>query len=374
MSKPRFFIGIYEIGGNTHTLSQGLREMGYEVTNIVVESKNNPRRPYGSRDMRIHDRYIRNSNKFVYFYDLAKEFIKNSYSHDIFVFNFCSSFFSAFIPSKYAGVLSYLDLPLLKAMGKKIVFFANGSDLRSYRLLVEEMENDGLYSHAKYMKNDLGDVLSTKGADESMQKIKAKKIEKYADYIFARPNSAQLLARPYHLLWLPIDLSLIKYRVNQSDEPLIIHAPSNRPVKGTKYVLPAIKKLEREGYKFRFLLCETMRNEEFRKKLADADIVIDQLLLPGYGLLGIEAMASGNAVLGSAVPGYNGFSDEMPIIPTTPDNIYENLKMVLEDPDLRVELAKRGRKYVEKYHDYKQVTKDFLKLLLEDYDKRMVLK
>jgi len=360
MSKPRFFVGIQETGDFTLKLSQGLRELGYEVTNVAIEQKNNPRRQYGIYDMRIHDRYIRNSNMFVYFYDLAKEFIKNSYSHDIFVFNFATSFFSAFIPLKYARTLSYIDLPLLKAMGKKIVFFANGSDLRSYKLLIEEMENAELYSHAKYMKNDLIDVLSTKGGDESMQKIKAKKLEKYADHIFTRPNMAQFLARPYHLFWVPIDLSSIEYRVNQSDEPLIIHAPSSRPVKGTKYVLPTIKKLERDGYKFMFMLCETMRNDEFRKKLAEAEIVIDQLLLPGHGLLGIEAMASGNAVLGSAVPGYNGFSDELPIITTTPDNIYDNLKIVLEDPELRVELAKRGRRYVEKYHDYKKVTIDFL--------------
>ena len=360
MHKPRFFVGIQETGGITHILSRGLRELGYEVTNVVIEQKNNPRRQYGSHDMRIHDRYIRKSNMFVYGYDLAKEFIKNSYSHDIFVFNFATSFFSDFMRLKYARTLSYKDLAILKAMGKKIVVFSNGSDLRSYRLLVEEMKDAGLYSHAKYQKNDLIDILSLKGHDDSI-KIKAKMIEKYADYIFAKPDRAQFLTRPYNIIWPPIDLNTIEYRVNQSDEPLIIHAPSNRPIKGTKYVLPAIKKLEREGYKFRFLLCETMRNDEFRKKLAEADIVIDQLLLPGYGFLGIEAMASGNALLGSAVSGYNGFSEEMPIMTTTPDDIYENLKIVLEDPNLRLELAKRGRKYVEKYHDYKKVTRDFLK-------------
>ena len=353
MSKPKFFVGIVEIGDSTLRLSQGLRELGYEVTNVVIK----PSTPIVPNVG--HDRYIRHSNMFVYWWDLAKEFIKNTYSHDIFVFNFSTSFFSAFIPLKYARTLSYIDLPLLKAMGKKIVFLSNGSDLRSYKLLIEELKKAGLYSHAKYIENDLEDIISEKGHD-SIKRIKAKILEKYADYIFAKPDRAQFLTRPYNLIWPAIDLSAIEYRVNQSDEPLILHAPSSRPIKGTKYVLPAIKKLEREGCKFRFMLCENMRTEELKKKLAEAEIIIDQLLLPGYGLLGIEAMASGNAVLGSAIPGYNGFSEEMPIMTTTPDNIYENLKTVLEDQGLRAKLAKKGRKYVEKYHEYRKVTKDFL--------------
>jgi spore maturation protein CgeB len=74
-------------------------------------------------------------------------------------------------------------------------------------------------------------------------------------------------------------------------------------------------------------------------------------------------MAGGNAVVGGAVPGFNGFPDELPIVQTTPKTIYENLKLLLEDPALRVELAEKGRKYVEAYHEYKKVTKDFLKII-----------
>jgi len=355
MSKPKFFIGIVETADITLRLSQGLREWGYDVTNVVIK----PSKPIVANIG--HDRYIRISNRLIYFCDKIKEFIKSSYSHDIFVFNYSTSFFGPSICLKYTRALGYLDVPILKAMGKKIIFISNGSDLRSYKLLIKELKNAGLYSHAKYLENDLGEILSAKGTYESLKKIKAKIIEKYADYIFAKPDRAQFLTRPYNLIWPAFDMSTIKYRVSHSDEPLIVHAPSHGPVKGTKYVLNAIKKLEKEGYRFKFILCENMPNEELKKKLADSEIVIDQLLLPGYGLLAIEAMASGNAVLGSAVAGYNGFSEDLPIVTTTPNNIYKNLKMVLEDPGLRVKLAKKGRKYVERYHEYRKVTRDFLK-------------
>jgi len=354
MNRPKFFVGIHEIGDTTLRLSQGLRELGYEVTNVVIK----PSTPIIPQEG--HDRYIRTSNMVLYRHDLIKEFIKNSYSHDIFIFNFSTSFFSSFIPLKYVGILSYIDVLLLKAIGKKIVFISNGDDLRSRKLLIDEMKKEGLYSHARYMEDDLEDMIIVTGYD-SIRNRRARIIEKYADYIFAKPDRAQFLTKPYNLIWPAIDLRTVKYRVLQSDEPLILHAPSSRLIKGTKYVLNAIKKLEKENYKFRFMLCENIRNEELKKKLFDSEIIIDQLLLPGYGLFSIEAMASGNAVLGSAVAGYNGFSDDLPIVTTTPDTIYENLKMVLEDPGLRVELAKKGRKYVEKYHELRKVTRDFLK-------------
>jgi hypothetical protein len=73
-------------------------------------------------------------------------------------------------------------------------------------------------------------------------------------------------------------------------------------------------------------------------------------------------------VIGSAVAGYNGFADDMPVLTTTPDTIYENLKSLLENRSLRTELAIRGRKWVEKYHDHEVVTRDFIRAIGIDCD------
>ena len=355
MTSPRFFVGIREIGNTTLMLSRGLREQGYEVTNLVIKPSKKIIPQIG------HDRYIEISNRFSYRLDLIREFLKILCPHDIFVFNYSSSFCTAFLPLKYTRSLGYMDLSLLKTMGKKVVVFSNGSDLRSYRLLVEELKEAGLHSHAAYIKQDLSNLLSERV--DKLKKIKAQTIEKYADHIFAKPDRAQYLTKQFHLIWPGIDVD-IEYRIDQSDNPLIVHAPSSNPVKGTAYVLQAVEKLKQD-YNFKFLLCKNMPNELVRKKLTEAEIVVDQLLLPGHGFLGVEAMSSGNAVLGSAVPGYNGFPESLPIVTTTPDTIYENLKTMLEDPKLRKDLAQKGRAYVKQYHDYKKVTADFLEKIGE---------
>jgi glycosyltransferase involved in cell wall biosynthesis len=350
----RFFVGIVETGDMTLRFSQGLREQGYEVTNVVVK----PSRPLQPSEG--YTRYIGRSNRLAYLGDLAKEFLRTSYSHDIFIFNYSTSFFSDFVSSKYIRPLAYCDLPVLKAMGKKVVFFLSGDDVRSYRLLLEDLKKAGLHLHARYIEHEMRKFPKEQ---EYVRKQKAQLVEKYADYIFSRPNIAQFLTKPYHLLWLPIDLNTVKYRVQQTDEPLIVHAPSSRSIKGTEYVLNAVETLKKEGYRFRFQLCENMCNEGVRALLTESEIVIDQLLLPGYGLFSIEAMATGNVVLGSAVAGYNGTSEDLPIITATPDTIYENLKAVLENPGYRVELAKKGRKIVEQYHEQKKVIRDFLQAI-----------
>lgn len=350
---PTFFIGLIEICDTTLRLSEGLRARGYTVTNVVVNPSNAAIPHTG------HDRYIRTSHRLLYWHDILKEFLKTFYSRDIFVFNYSTSFSGIFLRSKSARTIDYMDVALLKAMGKKIIFFCNGDDLRVYSLLIEDLKENKLFSHAKYIEEDLQNIIPFPGY-ERIRKKRAQILEKYADHIFAKPDRAHFLKGDYHIIWPPLNLSTVEYCINQSEEPLIVHAPSHRGVKGTKYVFNAIKKLELEGHAFKFALCENMSNEKVKEMLKNSEVAIDQLLLPGHGLFGIEAMASGNAVLGSAVPGYNGFPEELPIITTTPDTIYENMKMVLEDPGLRVELAKKGRKYVEKYHDYRRVAADFL--------------
>lgn len=359
----RFFVGLCEIGDFTLCLSRGLREIGFQVTNVVWE----PTSPLHQREYK-HDRYIRPSkNIFVYHLKILWEFFRQVTYHDVFVFNFSRPFFGhlMYTSIKWVRQFAYLELWLLKRLGKKVVIVVNGSDLRSVHLLIEEMKAAGLVQHAKYAERDLDLDYGEKG---EIKRKKAAIIEKYADHVFVRPNAAQLLRRKHHLFWVPIDLRTVQVSICNDDPPLVIHAPSKSHRKGTKYVLEAVERLRGEGYEFRFELCQKMSNIEVRKKLTRSQIAIDQLIFPGYGLFAIEAMGSGNAVIGSAVPGYNGFADDMPVLTTTPDTIYENLKRLLKDPRLRIGLAIRGRKWVEKYHDHRVVTRDFIEAIGEVCD------
>ena len=66
------------------------------------------------------------------------------------------------------------------------------------------------------------------------------------------------------------------------------------------------------------------------------------------------------------------FLNECPILSTTPETLKENLRILIENPELRDELGRLGRMYVEKYHSYKAAqymfTNIFKKLEGEDID------
>lgn len=353
--KRRIFVGFHEIGDYTLCLSKGLRELGFQVSNVVLEINSE----LSMREDR-HDRYIKRSSRFIVMQmRLFVELIRQILRQDVFVFNFSRSFLSSFMSSRlpFARSIGALELVVLKRLGKKIVNVVNGSDLRSVRLLAEELLRDGLTEHAKYVASEL--AFLDEDHLEEQRRVKAAFIERYADYIFVRPNAAQLLKNNHPFLWVPIDLRTVRFAVPDDESPLVLHAPSKRRIKGTGFVNEAVDQLKREGYNFRFELCENMSNIEVRERLTQSQIVIDQLILPGYGLFAIEAMATGNAVIGSAVPGYNGFARDMPVLTTTPSSIYRNLKWIIENRRPRVELAIKGRKWVEKYHDHRVVTRNF---------------
>ena len=105
--------------------------------------------------------------------------------------------------------------------------------------------------------------------------------------------------------------------------PLVVHAPTNRAVKGTHHVLAALDALRAEGVAFELRLVEGLTHDEARRVYAQADLVVDQLLLGWYGGLAVECMALGVPVdahirqpTWTCVP--RGDRADLPILNATP--------------------------------------------------------
>jgi len=54
------------------------------------------------------------------------------------------------------------------------------------------------------------------------------------------------------------------------------------------------------------------------------------------------------------------FKDEIPIINSTKDSLYDNLIPLIEKESLRRKKGKEGRRYVEKYHDPNKIAKNLI--------------
>jgi glycosyltransferase involved in cell wall biosynthesis len=138
----------------------------------------------------------------------------------------------------------------------------------------------------------------------------------------------------------------------------VIHTPNHRGFKGTEFLVRAIEELQEEGLKVELILVEKRSNEEVRRLMAEeADVLAEQFIATGYAMSGIEGMASGLPVMANLeheaytrVFRRYSYLNECPILSTTPETMKENLRVLVINPELREELGRAGRLYVEKYH------------------------
>jgi glycosyltransferase involved in cell wall biosynthesis len=197
--------------------------------------------------------------------------------------------------------------------------------------------------------------------DAKMELVRA--AERYSDLILSQPDMAQLLSRPYMRVNLPIDLSQYRFNVTEREVPLVLHIPSNRDVKGTVHVLAAVQELAHKKLRFEFRLIENMPNDDVRNLLSDADIVVDALFMQTFGMLAIEALATGKSVLARYDARFSLFPPECPVINVNINNLTDRLGRVISDRGLRRRVGHEGRAYVEKHHSHVRVTQQIIDLL-----------
>jgi len=144
------------------------------------------------------------------------------------------------------------------------------------------------------------------------------------------------------------------------EEINIVHAPTNRDIKGTALILADIDVLQKQGHKIKITLVENVPHSDAIEIYKRADIVIDDVLQGPYGIFAMECMALGKPVLCRIDDKLKKYYKGLPIMNTPNDKIKENLVKLIYDPLLRAELGRRGREYVEKNHDANTIASQLL--------------
>lgn len=251
-------------------------------------------------------------------------------------------------------LLYSIEIPFQRLLRKKVYSELHGSDLRYlFKQGVYKFAFDSVYNSKKY--------------DSKRMK---RKIYTYLNLLF----SPRLIFHDYELInylpdrirrnrpifFVPLRINLDKFVfVNHNTKILsrlkIIHAPSDRMIKGTIFIENAIKELQKI-YDFDFELIENKDNLMLLEKLYEADIVIDQLLIGSYGVFSIEAMYAQKPVICYiAEENLDHFPIDLPIQNANYENLTYRIEELLLDSELRSRLGSKGKEYVEKYHDSKKI-------------------
>jgi glycosyltransferase involved in cell wall biosynthesis len=94
-----------------------------------------------------------------------------------------------------------------------------------------------------------------------------------------------------------------------------------------------------------------------------ADVIADQFLDPGYGMFPIEVMALGKPMLTRMSPIPDELQTESlrdcPLVDANPENLKDELRRLVTDPQLRRELGEAGREFAVAHHSHAAVGRDW---------------
>lgn len=238
-----------------------------------------------------------------------------------------------------SGLPWFWDLPVWRARGTRIVFTFHGSDVR---LRSKHLAEDP-WSYYRFAEV---------ACDEERIVAQLAVIRAYTD----RSTVGSVLDQPYvpESVYLPKPVETGRYRVVgpvRRRRPLVLHAPSLRSTKGTEFVLAGLERLREAGAAFEVDLVEGIPHEELVGRMADADVVVDQLLTGEVGVSSLEAMALGKVAVARVRDEVRAQHPDLPVVSADPDSFVAVLGELLADPGRRAELGALGRSYVEQHHD-----------------------
>jgi len=241
------------------------------------------------------------------------------------------------------------DIRLLAEAGKPIVMHHRGNDVRMASRAVQ-----GRYGVNPY-------VYTGDSQPEDQIKRNLEYFARYVSTVLVQDDELYDYVVDYypevHILPRVYDVSKIMppSPANLAKRPLVVHAPTSRAFKGSDVIEKTVRGLQRE-LEFDYVLVEKRSMAETREIFQAADIVIDQVLCGMYGNVSVEAMANGKTVLCYVRPDIVArLPAGLPIVNANPDTLYDSLKRVIENPEQRLELGKRGNEYVRLYHDSAQI-------------------
>jgi len=353
----RIFLGLTEVSGYYRQLKSGFTDLGTECTFIDLSDH---RFRYGgtsriwaaellknvialagqSRTRRWALRPLNALLRHALLVHVARRC-------DVFIFGYRSTFFR------------FRELPILKRLGKRIIYVFHGSDSRPPYL-------DG-YQHRSLSVSELAALTRKK-------KMAIATIERHADAIVCTPIHAHLHEKPvvvFQMLGVPV-------RIGDADEApalppppgvtRILHAPSAPMNKGTDRIRGAVSSLVAKGHRIDYVELVERPHAHVVAELKSCHFVVDQLFGEGpIGGLATEAAYFGKpAILGTHTDDawrmYDP-ADLPPIVRCDNDSVEAAIERLIDDAEGARLLGARARTFVTTRWTPRCVAANYLRLL-----------
>ncbi len=236
------------------------------------------------------------------------------------------------------------DVDALRASGRNVALLFHGSEVRRPRDHVRLTPWSPFYQ------------AETQVLTANLERTTEKVHEALADFdgplLVSTPD---LLDDVPGAVWIPGVVGLASFLpaapALTGGRPVVAHAPSRSWLKGSEWVDPVLQRMDSEGL-LTYRRLTNLPPIMMPSLLREVDVVVDQIVIGGIGVLAAQAMAAGRLVLGHLrEPVRRRFPDPPPVVETTPATIEQVLLSVIENPEHYSQIAGRGVAFARKYHD-----------------------
>jgi len=363
----RIFIGSKEVAGIFTFLYFGFKELGIDVSIFLPEQHiykyQDVKKSWIEKILSQIHRHIYQKRKLKIvrvigfsIYSFIKFWVHLFYfpfiliRYDVFIFSSGDTFFWGY------------DLPIFRFFGKKVIAVFTGSDTRPVYI-------------NPYLHGTSPRVLVQKA---KWQKKHLQKLERNNVICINNPPTAIFHSKPY-IKWLKIGIPVKREGSSKTSVPRfetvtrldsevekmtrqvieILHSPSNTGIKGSKHILNAMEKIQKQYQdknkkEIKFTLLKDVPNHEVVNYIQRSDFMIDQL----FSDTPMAVFASEAAYFGkpSVVAGtyakdihhHYEAEDIPPSLYILPEQLETAIKKIIEDDAFRLELSQATQKFVQK--------------------------
>ena len=371
----RIFIGLTEVSGYYAKLKKGFDELGVHAEFF----------PLQAHRFRYTDERYSSVPAFARYCVIKRidAMHKNQIAHAFWflmvllsrlsLFIWAAVKFDAFLLGGGSSFFRFRELPLLRALGKKIVYTFHGTDSRPAYIdgFCESITPPQALAPGIEWPDEK--TVRTYCRIANARKQNVRRVEKYANVVVNAPPQAQFHTRPFIVglaVGLPFDLAGAPVRYREDGGPVrALHSPSESEAKGTKEIRIAVESLQRDGVRIDYVEIRGRPNAEVLAEIDRCDFVIDQLYSdsPMAGFAAEAAFYGKPAVVG----GYycERVQDDLretwlpPSLYCRPERIRDAILTMATDRALRLQLGLRAKEFVESNWTARQVARRYLQLI-----------
>lgn len=362
MKIRRISIGPGEVAGYFYRLKAGFDELGIPCEHFVLtpnkfayQEANYFLKAAYLRNVRLRDSDNHLIRRFGWAIEKCIRLIVFTYALircDVFIFSGFSSFFR------------FLELPLLKLLGKKVIVVYVGSDSRPPIISGKHLDDSGGFVSPQQTQKET--LLMVQGI---------KRVETNANYILTHTASAQFFSKVFirvNAVGTPMPAPSKKSgSVVKGDENVvrIVHAPSRPLAKGSAVIRKIIDDLREEGYRINLVELMGVPNSTVLQELEKCDFVVDEVYsdAPMCGLSTEAATFGKPVVVGGYYADQYKIDNPDPELPPTfyvdPENLKQAIRKMTDDRDFRLSLGKMAHDFILNKWSASMVAKNYLRLI-----------